>query len=191
MTSASALTDSAALLLFQNIREGLQSGRIADLNTVQTEVDAAIAELNSRRPPEEPTSINGLVGYVALLAIPPRQLMFFTQETVPRNRVTSRESHKVRGTARRLSIPGRRSQGRYHSDRRPHGSVWLAGRAAAEGECQGFSCYGRDESYCVHHTSPLHSTCTISHRPYLTSCTFPGRCCIISRRSANRHNSSP
>ena len=123
MTSASALADTVSLLLFQNIMEGIDTGRIANVNTAQTEVKAAIAELNRRRLPEGPTHINDLVGYVVLLVIPPHQLMSFPQKNAPGNRVTPRESRKVRVAAFRVSIPGGGSQGRDHSDCRTRGGV--------------------------------------------------------------------
>ena len=87
MASANALTDDVALSLFQNIREGMKNGRISDLNTAQSEIEAAIAELSSIRPPVTvPTDV---VEYVTLLAIPPHQLMFFTQQFALRNWVAS------------------------------------------------------------------------------------------------------
>ena len=89
MTSASALVDSVALLLFQNIMEGIDTGRIANLNTAQTEVKAAVAELNRRRLLEGPTHIDDLVGYVVLLVVPPRRLMSFLQKTDRGNRDSS------------------------------------------------------------------------------------------------------
>jgi len=90
MTSASALVDTVALLLLQNMKEGMETGRIANVNTAQTEVEVAIAELSRRRLLEEPTHINDLVGHVILLlVVPPPQLTFFLQETDPGNRVTS------------------------------------------------------------------------------------------------------
>ncbi|KAH0835595.1 hypothetical protein J3R83DRAFT_9320 [Lanmaoa asiatica] len=67
MTSASALMDTAALMLFQNLRQGMETGRITSVNTAQTEVEAAIAELNRRQLPEESsTHINDLVGKMLL-----------------------------------------------------------------------------------------------------------------------------
>ncbi|KAI9463844.1 hypothetical protein HD554DRAFT_1294508 [Boletus coccyginus] len=65
MTSASALVD-IALLLLQNMKEGLETGQIANVNTAQTEVEAAMAELNRRRLLEGPTDINDLVGKMLL-----------------------------------------------------------------------------------------------------------------------------
>lgn len=88
MTSASALVD-IALLLLQNMKEGLETGRITNVNTAQTEVEAAMAELNRRRLLEGPTDINDLVGHVILLVVLPFQLTFFLQENAPGNRVTA------------------------------------------------------------------------------------------------------
>lgn len=63
MTTASALAGTVALLLFENIKEGMEAGRIASLDTVQTEVEAAIAELNRQRQLlEGPTRVNDIVG---------------------------------------------------------------------------------------------------------------------------------
>lgn len=63
MTTASALAGTVALLLFENIKEGMEAGRIASLDTVQTEVEAAIAELNRQRQLlEGPTHVNDIVG---------------------------------------------------------------------------------------------------------------------------------
>lgn len=64
MTSVSALVDTVALMLFHNLREGMETGRIANVNTAQTEVETAIAELNRRQLREEPTHIHDLVGHV-------------------------------------------------------------------------------------------------------------------------------
>ena len=52
--------DTIALSLFQNIKEGIETGRIANVDTVQTEVEAAIAELDHTQLLEGPT--NDLVG---------------------------------------------------------------------------------------------------------------------------------
>ena len=63
MTTASALAGTVALLLFENIKEGMEAGRIASLDTVQTEIEAAIAELNRQRQLlEGPTRVNDIVG---------------------------------------------------------------------------------------------------------------------------------
>lgn len=82
------MTSASALMLFQNLREGIETGRIANVDTAQTEVEAAIAELNRQRLPEEPTHINDLVGHVVLLVILHVTLTFFLQKAAPRNRIT-------------------------------------------------------------------------------------------------------
>ncbi|KAG8215727.1 hypothetical protein J3R82DRAFT_7620 [Butyriboletus roseoflavus] len=66
MTSASALVDTAALMLLRNLREGMETGRIANVNTAQIEVEAAITELNRRQLLEEPTHVNDLLGKLLL-----------------------------------------------------------------------------------------------------------------------------
>ena len=63
--------DTTALMLLQNLREGMETGRIANVNTAQTEVEAAITELSGRRLSEEPTHTNDLLGYVVLRVVLP------------------------------------------------------------------------------------------------------------------------
>ncbi|KAF8129737.1 hypothetical protein EV363DRAFT_265518 [Boletus edulis] len=66
MTGASALVDAVALLLFQNIKESMETGRIANMDTVQTEVEAAIAELNRTRLLEGPTHLDDVAAKLLL-----------------------------------------------------------------------------------------------------------------------------
>ncbi|KAG6372072.1 hypothetical protein JVT61DRAFT_8781 [Boletus reticuloceps] len=66
MTGASALMDAVALLLLQNIKESMETGRIANMDTVQTEVEAAIAELNRTRLLEGPTHLDDVAAKLLL-----------------------------------------------------------------------------------------------------------------------------